>query len=133
MTWLMMIVPQSRRYLKRRSAAKSIAPKTCKSVTITKCSSATYSSCRRATGSPVCRPAPTLPDLADRPIAEQAVVSDLQAVATNPYYIDFMQTIEQYWPDLRTVTLQTITTSNTKRDHAERPICCNGASRQSTH
>ena len=58
---------------------------------------------------------PTAPiplNLVGRPIAEQAVISALQAIAVNPYYTDFMRSMEQCWPELRQIALATVTIQN---------------------
>ena len=47
-----------------------------------------------------------------RPLTEQAIVSALQAMAANPDYSDFMRTMEQQCPGLRTITLPQITKLN---------------------
>ena len=44
-------------------------------------------------------------------ISEQ-VISALQVVAVNPHYSDFMRSMEQLWPELRQVTLPTVTIQN---------------------
>ena len=51
-------------------------------------------------------------DMSSRPITEQAILSALQAMATNPDYSDFMRTMEQHWPGLRTITLPHISIPN---------------------
>ena len=51
-------------------------------------------------------------DLTNRPIAEQAVISALQAIAINPNYADFMRSMEQCWPELRQIALPTVTIRN---------------------
>ena len=53
------------------------------------------------------QPPPAPPDLSNRPIAEHAVISALQAVAVNPHYSDFIRSMEQLRPELRQVTLPT--------------------------
>ena len=45
---------------------------------------------REPPGSPVRPTAPVLSNLADRPIAVQAVISALQAIAGKPYYADIL-------------------------------------------
>ena len=45
-------------------------------------------------------------------MAEQAVISTLQALAINPCYSDFMRSIEQFWPELRHVAPSTVTIQN---------------------
>ena len=60
-----------------------------------------------------------LPNLTNRPIAEQAVVSALQAVAVNPHYADFMRSMERYWPGLRQIALPTVTIQNETAAPAE--------------
>ena len=52
---------------------------------------------------------PIPPDMSGRPITEQAILAALQAMATNPDYSDFMRTMEQHWPGLRTITLPHVT------------------------
>ena len=54
----------------------------------------------------------------DRPISEQAVMSALQAFAGNPDYADFMHTMEQYWPRLRTITLH----HHSEHQHIKRTV-----------
>ena len=56
--------------------------------------------------------APTVPNLPNQPMAEQAVISALQAVAINPNYADFMRSMEQCWPELRRIALPTVTVRN---------------------
>ena len=56
--------------------------------------------------------APTVPNLPNQPMAEQAVISALQAVAINPNYVDFMRSMEQCWPELRRIALPTVTIRN---------------------
>ena len=51
-------------------------------------------------------------DMSSRPITEQAILSALQAMATNPDYSDFMRTMVQHWPGLRTITLPHISIPN---------------------
>ena len=61
---------------------------------------------REPAGSPEHPPRlPTPPDMATCPLSEQAIMSALQAMAANPDYSDFMRTMEQNWPELRTITL----------------------------
>ena len=67
---------------------------------------------REPPGSPVPPPAPIPPNLVGRPIAEQAVISALQAIAVNPCYTDFMRSMEQCWPELRQIALPTVTIQN---------------------
>ena len=63
-------------------------------------------------GSPASTSAPAIPNLTNRPVAEQAVISALQAVAINPHYADFMRSMERRWPELRQIALPTITIQN---------------------
>ena len=56
--------------------------------------------------------APTVPNLSNQPMAEQAVISALQALAINPNYADFMRSMEQCWPELRRIALPTVTIRN---------------------
>ena len=51
--------------------------------------------------------------MTNRPLAEQAVISALQAVAIDPHYSDFMTSMERCWPELRQITLPTVTIQNT--------------------
>ena len=64
-------------------------------------------------GSQARPPAPAPPDMTNRPLAEQAVISALQAVAIDPHYSDFMTSMERCWPELRQITLPTVTIQNT--------------------
>ena len=64
-------------------------------------------------GSQARPPAPAPPDMTNRPLAEQAVISALQAVAIDPHYSDFMTSMERCWPELRQITLSTVTIQNT--------------------
>ena len=57
--------------------------------------------------------APAPPDMTNRPLAEQAVISALQAVAIDPHYSDFMTSMERCWPELRQITLPTVTIQST--------------------
>ena len=57
-------------------------------------------------------PAPIVPGLPNQSMAEQAVISALQAVAANPNYDDFMRSMEQCWPELRRIALPTVTIRN---------------------
>ena len=57
-------------------------------------------------------PAPIMPNLPNQSMAEQAVISALQAVAVNPNYDDFMRSMEQRWPELRRIALPTVTIRN---------------------
>ena len=66
----------------------------------------------RAPGSLSRQPPPAPLDLSNCPIAEHAVISALQAVAVNPHYSDFMRSMERLWPELRQVTLPTVTIQN---------------------
>ena len=50
--------------------------------------------------------------MSSRPITEQAILSALQAMATNPDYSDFMRTMEQHLPCLRMITLPHISITN---------------------
>ena len=50
--------------------------------------------------------------MTNRPLAEQAVISALQAVAVDPHYTDFMRSMEQCWPELRQIVLPTVTIQN---------------------
>ena len=52
-------------------------------------------------GSQTRPPASAPPNMTNRPLAEQAVISALQAVAVDPHYADFMRSIERCWPELR--------------------------------
>ena len=63
-------------------------------------------------GSQARQPAPALPDMADRLVAGQALMTALHAVATNPHYADVVRSMQQYWPELRHITLPTITIPN---------------------
>ena len=67
-------------------------------------------------GEPPCSqarpPAPAPPNMTNRPLAEQAVISALQAVAVDPHYTDFMRSMERYWPELRHIALPTVTIQN---------------------
>ena len=56
--------------------------------------------------------APAVPNLSNQPMAEQAVISALQAIAINPNYADFMRSMEQCWPELRQIALPTVTIRN---------------------
>ena len=55
---------------------------------------------------------PTPPDMSNRPITEQALLSAVQAMAANPDYSGFMRMMEQRWPGLRMITLPQITIPN---------------------
>ena len=50
--------------------------------------------------------------MTNRPLAEQAVISALQAVAVDPHYTDFIRSMERYWPELRQIALPTVTIQN---------------------
>ena len=63
-------------------------------------------------GSLTRQPPSAPPDLTNRPLADHAVISDLQAVTVNPHYSDFMRSMEQLWPELRQFTLPTVTFQN---------------------
>ena len=47
--------------------------------------------------------------MSGRPITEHAILAALQAMATNQKYSDFMRTMEQHWPGLRTIALPHVT------------------------
>ena len=63
-------------------------------------------------GSQARQPAPAPPNMTNRPLAEQTVISALQAVAVDPHYTDFMRSMERYWPELRQIALPTVTIQN---------------------
>ena len=63
-------------------------------------------------GSQARQPAPAPPNMMNRPLAEQAVISALQAVAVDPHYTDFRRSMERYWPELRQMALPTVTIQN---------------------
>ena len=63
-------------------------------------------------GSQASPPAPTPPNMTNKPLTEQAVISALQAVAVDPHYTDFMRSLERCWPELRQIALPTVTIQN---------------------
>ena len=67
---------------------------------------------REPAGSSARPAAPVPPNLANRPIAEQAVISALQAIVVNPDCTDFMRSMEQCWPELRQIAQPTVTIQN---------------------
>ena len=75
-------------------------------------------------GSPAVPPSalPTPPDMSTHPMAEQDIVSALQAMTANPDYTEFLQTMEQHWPGLRDIRLPQVTIPNTMHLNAQSPI-----------
>ena len=63
-------------------------------------------------GSQARPPAPAPSSMTNRPLAEQAVISALQAVAVDTHYTDFMRSMEQCCPELRQIALPTVTIQN---------------------
>ena len=71
--------------------------------------------------------------MTNRPLAEQAVISALQAVAIDPHYADFMRSMERCWPELRQITLPTVTIQNTSAFTAPPALNVNPLSEQPGH
>ena len=73
------------------------------------------------------QPTPALPNMTDRPVADQSVVTALQAVVFNPHYADFMRSTGQYWHELRRITLPTKYPESHSTKHT---TCLDGSTHQ---
>ena len=49
-------------------------------------------------------------------------MSSLKALTANPDYDDFMDTMEQFWPGLRTITFPRITKPNVTSSNQQSPV-----------
>ena len=76
---------------------------------------------------------PTAPDLSNRRVIEQAILSAIQSMAANPDYSDLMGTMEHHWHGLRTIAFPQVTIPNIPASSVNSISHANAATDQSGH